>query len=97
MTLVASFNNIPSITITKELQTLMTFYFLWIMAHHVSANLYTYFCTSNTLFGIISSPFLASAPHCVAMRWVIYEGGNMINVMWVSFGSYIGSKILMWK
>ena len=43
--------------------------------------------------GILTSPFMAAAPHCVAIRWVIYEGGNMITTMWVSAGTYIAAKV----
>ena len=94
MTLVAYTQQFMTITLTKEMQTLMTFYLMWIFMHHVSAHVYIYFCTPNTIYGIITSPFLVAAPHCTAIRWVLYEGGNMITTMWISIGTYIATKII---
>jgi hypothetical protein len=36
--------------------------------------------------GFVLSPFMAAAPHCQALRWVLYHGGNSIISMWVSIG-----------
>jgi hypothetical protein len=80
--------------ITGEMRSLLTFYLIWIFIHHISAHIYIYFCTPNTIYGIITSPFMAAAPHCTALRWVMYEGGQMITTMWISFGTYIGAKMI---
>ena len=45
----------------------------------------------------LTSPFVAAAPHCVALRWVIYEGGNTITSMWLSLGTYLGAKLLIYN
>lgn len=81
-------------TITSEMRSLLTFYLIWIFIHHISAHIYIYACTPNTFYGIITSPFMAATPHCTALRWVMYEGGQMITTMWISFGTYIGSKMI---
>jgi hypothetical protein len=80
--------------IPKDFHTLLSFYLIWMFIHHISAHMYIYFCTPNTWYGLIISPFMVSAPHCSAIRWVMYEGGNMINTMWISVGTYMATKIL---
>lgn len=81
----------------KEVQTLFMFYMAWVSAHYISTHIYTYFCTNNTFYGFLTSPFVAAAPHCVALRWVIYEGGNTITSMWLSLGTYLGAKLLIYN
>jgi len=67
-------------------------YGFWILAHFISAHLYTEFCTPKTFIGFISSPLLASSPHCNGLRWMINEGANSINAMWIILGTwFIGS------
>ena len=69
-------------------------YILWIFLHYVSAHLYTSYCVPNTLYGIIISPILTTTPHCQGLRWIIYNGGNQINNMWITLGSWLCLKIL---
>jgi hypothetical protein len=64
-------------------------YILWIFIHYFAANLYTKLCTPFTFIGFISSPFLATTPHCQAIRWVVYNGGNSILVMWGLLAAWI--------
>lgn len=64
-------------------------YFLWIISHYISSHLYTHVCVPATIFGFISSPFVATAPHCQALRWVIYQGGNSIIAMWFVTGTWV--------
>jgi len=77
--------------------SLGVFYLAWCTAHHIAPYFYIYFCTPYTLWGIIISPFMVAAPHCTGLRWVIYEGGNTINAMWISFAVYITSKNIFYK
>jgi hypothetical protein len=37
------------------------------------------------------SPFMAAAPHCQALRWAIYNGGNNIVSMWLILGMWLMS------
>jgi hypothetical protein len=69
-------------------------YILWIFLHYVSAHLYTNYCVPNTIYGIIISPILTTTPHCQGLRWIIYNGGNQINNMWITLGSWLCLKIL---
>lgn len=70
------------------------FYILWIIIHYVASNLYHRFCTELTVVGFIKSVFVAQAPHCIALRWVIYNGGLAINNMWIYIGVWFTSKLL---
>jgi len=69
-------------------------YILWIGMHFICANVYPHFCAEYTLIGIIKSIFVAETPHCLAMRWVIYNGGNIIHGMWTAIGVWISRKLL---
>ena len=68
-------------------------FIFWIVIHFMAANLYHRFCADLSIIGFIKSIFIAQAPHCIAMRWVIYNGGNMINSMWVSLAMWFTTKI----
>jgi uncharacterized membrane protein YeaQ/YmgE (transglycosylase-associated protein family) len=43
--------------------------------------------------GIVQSPFAAVLPHCQALRWVIYNGGNSLCLMWTILGAWILLKV----
>jgi hypothetical protein len=64
-------------------------YFFWITIHYYAPYLYIYWCTPPTWIGFITSPFMATTPHCTALRWGIYHGSEVIHGMWAVFGSYI--------
>jgi hypothetical protein len=68
-------------------------FILWIVLHFIAANLYPIFCAELSIFGFVKSIFVAQTPHCIALRWVIYNGGNSINSMWISLGLWITAKI----
>lgn len=70
-------------------------YIFWLIMHFISAHLYVYYCANYSLQGIVMSPILVSAPHCKALRWVIYNGAHSIDSMWIVFGTWISSKILL--
>ena len=68
-------------------------YMGWIIIHMIASNLYPMYCAEMSLWGLIKSAFMAPAPHCQALRWVIHNGGSMINQMWVVLGTWICGKI----
>lgn len=70
-------------------------YLLWILLHYFASHLYIKFCVPKTLIGFVLSPFLTATPHCQGLRWVVYNGANMISNMWVMLGSWICSTILV--
>lgn len=72
-------------------------YLFWILLHYLSSHLYVYYCTPRGVYGIFVSPFLVAAPHCRAIRWIIHNGGNMVDNMWIILGTWICSKMLFNK
>jgi len=50
--------------------------------------MYARFCAGNTILSILMSVFVAPMPYCVAMRWVIFKGVKVIEVMWVLIGKW---------
>ena len=69
-------------------------FILWIIIHYIASNLYHRFCAELTLIGFIKSIFVAQSPHCIALRWVIYNGGLAINNMWLSIGIWFTGKLI---
>lgn len=70
-------------------------YLLWIILHYFASHLYVKLCVPSTLFGFIMSPFMTATPHCQGLRWIVYNAANMINNMWIVFGAWICSTILI--
>ena len=67
---------------------------LWILLHFVTPHLYVYFCTPATIMGFAMSPFIATTPHCIALRWCIYNSGSVITSMWMLVGTWCIRKML---
>ena len=70
------------------------YYIMWILLHYAAIHLYPEFCAPYTILGFILSPFMISAPHCIAMRWIISEGSNIIIAMWIAIGGVIINKVM---
>jgi hypothetical protein len=70
-------------------------YIGWIIAHYISAHLYTKICVPNTLMGMAMSPFMAASSQCIGLRWVINTGGNNICSMWTLLGMWVAEKVLI--
>ena len=101
-------DNTPSYTYSTIIyiknKTVHTFYFIfcaskiylfWILLHYVASQLYVKLCVPQTLIGFIISPLLTVTPHCQGLRWIVYNGANIISNMWVVFGSWICTTILI--
>ena len=69
-------------------------FILWISIHYIASNLYPKFCAELSMLGFVKSIFVAQAPHCIALRWIIYNGGLAINSMWISIGMWVTTKML---
>ena len=69
-------------------------YLFWIMLHYFSTQMYVYYCAPRGFYGLLISPFLVAAPHCRAIRWIIHNGGNMVDNMWIILGTWLCSKII---
>ena len=70
-------------------------YLLYIIGHYVAAHLYVYYCVKSTFIGFLLSPFMTLAPHCQAFRWIIYNGGYAINMMWFLIGNWLINKFTL--
>jgi hypothetical protein len=70
------------------------YYIMWILLHYAAIYLYPEFCAPYTILGFLLSPFMVSAPHCIAMRWIISEGSNIIMAMWIGVAGVLVNKIL---
>ena len=68
-------------------------YLCFIISHYFAAHLYTYYCVPSSFLGFIQSVFLTPLPHCTALRWVIYYGGNSLSYMWILLGAWVISII----
>jgi hypothetical protein len=80
--------------IFATLYSILGYYLMWILLHYCAAHLYPSYCVPFTMSGLLLSPFMSSAPHCIALRWLITEGSNVIVTMWVVFGTYAIQRIL---
>jgi hypothetical protein len=69
-------------------------YLLWIFLHFFASYLYTKLCVPTTLLGLLMSPFLTATPHCQGLRWVIHNGANIINSMWIVVGTWLCANIM---
>lgn len=68
-------------------------YVLWILAHFVASHLYVQLCTPWSVFGVLASPFLIASPHCQGLRWIIYEAGGKVGLMWGLLAGWVLGKI----
>ena len=69
-------------------------YVLWILLHYFASHLYVYYCVPKTLVGFLVSPFLIASPQCHSLRWVVYNGANIISNMWVILGTWLCSIMI---
>jgi hypothetical protein len=81
--------------INNHVFRMIMLYLLYIIAHYVAAHLYVYYCVKSTFIGFLLSPFMTLAPHCQAFRWVIYNGGYAINMMWLLIGNWLINKFTL--
>ena len=88
------FNNFIFTTI-KFIIRVSGIYLLWIVLHYISTHLYVKLCVPNTIIGFLISPFMVATPHCLGLRWIIYNAANIINNMWILMGAWICSTILI--
>lgn len=86
---------IPSMApYAKYIYRVSAIYIFWILLHYITAHMYVRYCATPSIYGFIISPFLISAPHCSAMRWVFAKGGTIIESMWILVGTWLCSKII---
>ncbi len=81
-------------SLVKVIYSMFGYYLMWITLHYLAVHLYPTYCAPLTMVGFILSPLMVSAPHCIAMRWLVTEGSNVIVTMWVAIGAYAIQRML---
>ena len=67
-------------------------YLIWSVIHFIASQMYPKFCVPFSPYGFIISIFMVSTPHCIALRWAVYNGAAAINNMWLLLGCWIISS-----
>lgn len=70
-------------------------YIAWIFLHYISSHLYVRLCVPRTIVGFLLSPFMTVTPHCQGLRWIIVNGANMINNMWIILGTWLMTNVFI--
>ena len=68
-------------------------YIVWCTLHHVTSQLYVYYCTPYTLIGFLTAPFMVATPQCTGLRWCIAHGAETIISMWLVLGTWFVQKL----
>ena len=68
-------------------------YIIWSTLHYMSAQLYSYYCTPQSIIGFFISPFIIATPQCTALRWCIAQGSDTIITMWIVLGTWCSTKL----
>ena len=77
----------------QKIGRIIGIYACYIVCHYLAAHLYAEFCVPKTFIGLVQSPFVAVLPHCQALRWIIYNGGNTMSLMWTVLGAWLILKV----
>ena len=64
-------------------------YIIWVIIYFSATQLYQYFCVPFSFMGFMVSPILVTAPYCIALRWCIVNGAEVITSMWLILGSWL--------
>lgn len=83
-----------TIPVLKWLYFISKVYIIWITIHYISCQLYVHYCVPSGIMGYLISPLLVSSPHCKALRWAFYNGGNIIDNMWNYLGVWASTQLL---
>jgi hypothetical protein len=54
-------------------------YMVWVFLSYFSTHLYAHFCADWTVAGFLMHPFMAVAPQCGALRWLMVQGAAGIS------------------
>lgn len=67
----------------KSLLKVGWIYIIYCALHYCIPHIYTHLCVPMTIIGVLMSPFISQAPHCVALRWLLYNLGDNIKTMFM--------------
>lgn len=70
-------------------------YLMWIFLHYIASHLYVRWCVPSSIVGFLLSPFMTVTPHCQGLRWIILNGANMINNMWIILGTWLMTNVFI--
>lgn len=98
-TMITMFESLPPgiVTMFKIVLRIVSVFLFWITIHYMCSYLYIYLCVPNTFTGFVLSPFMTMSPHCQCLRWIIYNGGLIINAMWIMLGNWLLQKVDLFK
>jgi hypothetical protein len=65
-------------------------YFIWIVLHYVSVQLYARHCAPLSVWGFFISPIMAVTPYCLGLEWLTHMGSG---IMWILVGTTVGGYI----
>ena len=69
-------------------------YIIWIILYYIASQLYFSYCVPFTILGFITAPILVTTPYCMAFRWCITHGAEVITSMWIILGSWLVSLLV---
>jgi hypothetical protein len=67
---------------------------LWVIVHFLAAHVYVRWCVPPTWYGLFMTPFVASAPHCTGIRWVLNISSDKMVAMWSAVGLFVIAMVL---
>ena len=76
----------PVILVIKTIWGYSKLYLLWIVIHYLSSNAYVYFCTPQTVWGVLQSPFMVITPQCYTIDWIQRKSRDITHNMWMIIG-----------
>jgi|TARA_B100001063_G_C16697930_1_gene520905 hypothetical protein len=77
------------------LKTTAGMYVFWIFLHYTSVHLYAHYCNNLSVYGFLLSPLTNATPICKSLNYIIYNGGNNINSMWIIIGSWFSGFLVL--
>jgi hypothetical protein len=80
--------------ISSDIACNIIIYIVYICVHTISANIYVYYCSPFTLYGLLFSPIIIISPHCKTMLWIMNHTSYNIQLMWVLIGTWILKNII---
>lgn len=59
-------------------------YFIWVLIHWLSANIYHEYCAPSTWYGLLfGTTVLSQTPVCTTVLWLLTHSSKMISNMWI--------------
>uniref|UniRef100_A0A6C0KJ51 Uncharacterized protein n=1 Tax=viral metagenome TaxID=1070528 RepID=A0A6C0KJ51_9ZZZZ len=72
---------------------IMIIYLIWSIVHVIACTTYIKLCAPMTIFGIMTSGFMTTTPHCKAINWVIVSTSHMFDKWFISFSTWCMLKM----